>query len=276
MPSGALSYLHVNGIKGGQNLCHFISSLGSKRAVDLFKHLFISISSKFLLLPLFSTNVTLNFDVKGQEQLATLADQVFELVMEAKAEFVSSFETQSHVWLEEGSLRIRSKILIAGTSLYLGIVHVGSFIDGIEAIAALSKQAAEYIAKRVPQITSFRDTKVISSRVNAGVTDRLKHILQSVRDGELSPEDAEQRIFRIFERSGEIMPPIFRQDLRRSISEIPVKGWPQEQQTMNIKLPAISAPSHLLGDLPHRQPRKPSIRVEVWEDSEEGRKRRFY
>jgi hypothetical protein len=130
------------------------------------------------------------------ENLTKLAEDLYELVEKAQADFLGFDYPEIHVWVEQGSLSYRAKIIIGFNMLVAAVSNYGGFVDGVEKIYEHSNKAINYVNEKLIEHNSSR---VVDSKRSAGLPEKIKFIMRSVQQGKLSPDEATEKVIKLLE-----------------------------------------------------------------------------
>jgi len=140
-------------------------------------------------------SVKLDLNVPA-ENLKSLAEDVYELVDRAQANLLGFENPEIHVWVEQGSLNYKAKIIIGLNLFYAAVSGYGGFIDGVEKIQEHSTKVINYINEK---LIAPNPSRVMDSKRSAGLPEQIKSIIRSVHQGKLSPEEATEKVTKLLE-----------------------------------------------------------------------------
>jgi hypothetical protein len=127
------------------------------------------------------------FDVANSEATTLLSMQGAQVVLE----------------LEEGTLRVRTRLLVTATGLAAFLSSYGSIRQGAEYLAKDVMRAASAIISRVTDRAGIPPQAVIRSRRSATLTWRLRHILGQLERGEVTADETTKRIVHLLDPDAE-------------------------------------------------------------------------
>lgn len=140
-------------------------------------------------------SVKLDLNVPA-ENLKSLAEDVYELVDRAQANLLGFENPEIHVWVEQGSLSYKAKIIIGLNMFYAAVSGYGGFIDGVEKIYEHSNKVINYVNEK---LIAPNASKVVDAKRSAGLPEKIKSILRSVQQGKLSPDEATDKVIKLLE-----------------------------------------------------------------------------
>lgn len=174
-------------------------------------------------------SIKLNLNVPA-ESLRNIAEDVYELVDTAQASFLGLENPEIHVWVEQGSLNYRTKIIAALNIMFVAVSGYGGFIDGVEKIYEHSKKVINYVNEKLIESTP---SKVLESKRSAGFPEKVKLIMRSVQQGKLTPDQATEKLIKLLEaEEGD-------SDLKESIVVSFRQSAKAEFRTANVQLEAF-------------------------------------
>ncbi len=129
----------------------------------------------------------------AEEQLTRIAVAAFPLAQQVAREFFPSIETEPHLAVEEGSVRLSAKIVAGAYALYLGIGNYGDFVSGVQILRRQGRQAADYVVHHVPEALRVPREIVRDEHRNRTFADELDSIFTQLEEGKITSREARQR-----------------------------------------------------------------------------------
>lgn len=220
---------------------------------------------------LLDLSVKLDLYVDSSE-LIVVAEQLYKIADDAQSSFIGVDDVEIHVWVEQGSISKRTKIIIGWGFFFQTVCGIDSFIGGLEKIAGYSEKVINYVTTRIIE----RDpTKILEVRRSSGLPGKITDILRKVQQGKCSPEDATDKVMKLIEvedgdsHSKETFLTSFTVTAERNFRSplIQLKMFPEEE------IKASKKPSPIKRSSPETPLRELSLQgIELWYDKKLGRK----
>ena len=193
--------------------------------------------------------------------------------MKAQERYLDFPDADIHVWAEQGSLSLRTKIYLGLLTVVNGISHFDGVVGGLEKIYSYSTKAMNYITtESIPQ----GHVNNMEVKRSAGFPEKVDKILRDVKYGKLTVEEGRRKVINLLDKEPEEQA-IKDQFLHKfklsaeSIYDYPMEQlymFPEEESTIPTK------PSRNNNGLPKKAPAKATLQgVEIWFDQKTGRKR---
>lgn len=172
--------------------------------------------------------------------------------------------------VEEGSIKVSSKIAVVISALYFGIGNYGSFISGLQTIREQVSSASDFLGERAmnPFAASGVEPKL---RKSGGSLSQLQRLFVKVQRGEITPNQATIEAEALFGDDATSVPE-FMQKLEKSFEETP-----RFHQQLSLPLDPLDSstllPASGKGRIPRPDRPRPILppalqyRVEVWRES---------
>jgi hypothetical protein len=218
---------------------------------------------------LIDLSIKLNLNVNSDD-LTSLADNAYELTFDAQERYLGFKDCEIHVWVEQGTVSYKTKVIIGLVTLYNVISGIDGFVGGLEKVYNYSNQAINYLSTK---LVEPNPSKVIESKRSAGATEKIKKILSDLQQGKYSVDVATGKVEKLIDAEEandhlkEQFIDLFSSAAKASYksSDIQLYMFPQEEPLTKKPVPRKPVRRRPLSE--------PSLQgVEIWYDVKTGRK----
>lgn len=154
------------------------------------------------MLELIDLSFKINANI-SKEGLLDVGMRSFDIANEAQAKFLDFQDTSIHVWIEQGSISFKYKILAGIIVIYNAVSGLDGFVGGLEKIVGYSGKAINYITQESVKIKDKNPSDIISYKPTAGFLGDVSSIMKKVRNGQTTPEQATDQVKRLLEKEVE-------------------------------------------------------------------------
>ena len=215
-------------------------------------------------------SIKLNLSIPPND-LVVLAEKAYDTVYYAQDTYLKFEEPEIHIWVEQGSVSYRTKVLIGLMAFYHVVSGIDGFVGGLEKIYNYSCKTIDYVSEA---LIDEKPNRVIEIKKSTGFTQKIRKVLQDVHNGKCSPDDATYKVIKLLEveddnpatkrRFIDSFNNAAKENYRSSSTQL--KMFPDEEMILRDKV-------HKKRTLPKAPPVEASLQgVEIWYDIKTKRK----
>ena len=174
--------------------------------------------------------VEFHFDLNFHEVDIQKTESYLSGLTSKYSDIIYNQETEVHVRLEEGSLKVTIAILGA---LYIGIGQYGSFRSGIDYMIKDAKSLKELVTSKIVK-NGLNEADIIESKRTHCHPDKIRRVLLSIERLEskknLTQEEIKKQLSKIKASVRNICSSLSGEDTGLFASSIKKEYWPEDRQ----------------------------------------------
>jgi hypothetical protein len=143
--------------------------------------------------------VRMNYERLDEEHMAALALRLFTAAEDVVLTRLRHLEPRVEVELEEGSLKVRTRILATAGLVGTFLSNYGSIRQGAESLASDVMSVSSAVVHKVTELAGVSPKDVLRSVRSATLTRRIRYVVDQVDNGKLSADSGAKRIIELLD-----------------------------------------------------------------------------
>lgn len=217
-------------------------------------------------------SIKLDINVSDND-LVLYAEKSYDIALIAHERYLDFGEKDIHVWAEQGSLTLRTKVGLAITTFVNVMCHLDGIIGAAEKAYTYGSKAMTYITQE--SIEPYHG-RIIDVKRSPGLAERITQITRDISKGKLTPEEGTKKLMKMLEKENadaettEKLLNDFKLSAKAIYNSPTVQLYMFGEEEMGVIAPPMGNSKRL----PRKQPIKGSLLgVEIWYDQRTGQRR---
>ncbi len=215
------------------------------------------------MLALSRSYVHMEYESITPDEIDALAEYAYEIAETAASEFPEVRPVGVGVRVEEGSIDIIVTIGAYASALFAAISGYGDFWDGLSRIMEHARIAGKFVSNQILKRSKGKG----ASHITTGHLTQLRRLFRKVESGELTADEATEKVLKILLKAGEDISQQFQDKITKEFARI---------QGASSEAARVQVPRRLVEYQPITEQReaRPVKRVrrrgvEIWRNPEE-------